>query len=214
MFTSNISSSLAQFYVVWANELETRGNTKKADAIYNQGIQNGAQPLDLLRRRHQYGYFTLLLKVYLCNQKKMYVLLCTGHCQLQLLGEKVITSYWQLGPVSCVQIQVTSTCPPRPPPLQNQQQLIEHCEITSVVKASGGLPVIPNSDSSEFSIRISSCNQRKIYGVSIGVRNIVSMETRSAKAEKVMTSHICHTSYYIKSPLYPNSTDMFSGNFL
>ena len=54
MFTSNISSSLAQFYVAWANELETRGNTKKADAIYNQGIEKGAQPLDLLRRRHQY----------------------------------------------------------------------------------------------------------------------------------------------------------------
>ena len=54
MFTSGISCQLAQFFIAWAVELENRGNTKKADAIYNQGIQTGAQPQDLLRKRHQY----------------------------------------------------------------------------------------------------------------------------------------------------------------
>ncbi len=53
MFTQGIATSLAQFYVFWAQELESVGNTKKADLIYNQGLQNAAQPLDFLQKRHQ-----------------------------------------------------------------------------------------------------------------------------------------------------------------
>ena len=55
LFNQKIGSKLAQFYTAWAWELEQVGNYKKADTIFSQGDELGAQPLDLLRRRHRYG---------------------------------------------------------------------------------------------------------------------------------------------------------------
>ena len=42
--------------------------------------------------------------------------------------------------------------------------------------------------------------------------NLFKMGTSVETIKKV--GRWCHTSYYIKSPLYPNSTDMLSNNFL
>ncbi|KAK2155419.1 hypothetical protein LSH36_241g07000 [Paralvinella palmiformis] len=51
MFDNKIGHKLASFYEAWASELESLGNTKKADTVYIQGLENGAEPQDLLRRR-------------------------------------------------------------------------------------------------------------------------------------------------------------------
>lgn len=54
MFNNSIGSAVAEFYIAWASELETLGNIKKADAIYKKGIEQFAQPRDLLLKRHAY----------------------------------------------------------------------------------------------------------------------------------------------------------------
>ena len=53
MFDNKIGHKLASFYEAWASELEHVGNTKKADAVYLQGLENGAEPLELLRQRQR-----------------------------------------------------------------------------------------------------------------------------------------------------------------
>ncbi|XP_047474733.1 uncharacterized protein LOC125029042 [Penaeus chinensis] len=41
-------TGLAEFYMSWAWEIEKVGNYKRADAIYQKGLQCGAKPLDVL----------------------------------------------------------------------------------------------------------------------------------------------------------------------
>ncbi|KAL7992467.1 hypothetical protein Chor_016723 [Crotalus horridus] len=48
-----IGTSLAQLYITWAEELEARGNYKKADVIFQEGILCKAEPLDKLLSHHR-----------------------------------------------------------------------------------------------------------------------------------------------------------------
>ncbi|XP_070787436.1 mitotic checkpoint serine/threonine-protein kinase BUB1 beta [Pituophis catenifer annectens] len=48
-----IGTSLAQLYITWAEELETRENYKKADVIFQEGILCKAEPLDKLLSHHR-----------------------------------------------------------------------------------------------------------------------------------------------------------------
>ncbi|XP_042543556.1 mitotic checkpoint serine/threonine-protein kinase BUB1 beta isoform X1 [Dipodomys spectabilis] len=48
-----IGVSLAQFYISWAEEYEARENFKKADAIFQEGIQRKAEPLERLQSQHR-----------------------------------------------------------------------------------------------------------------------------------------------------------------
>ena len=48
-----MTCELAAFYEIWAWEYERIGNLKRANSIYEQGIQRGATPLDLLKKKHQ-----------------------------------------------------------------------------------------------------------------------------------------------------------------
>ncbi|CAI9553469.1 unnamed protein product [Staurois parvus] len=43
----------AQLYIVWAEEYEARGNFKKADSVFQDGIQRRAEPLDKLEASHR-----------------------------------------------------------------------------------------------------------------------------------------------------------------
>ena len=54
MFEQSIGCGVALLYEEWANLLERLGNTKKADAIYLEGISRRAQPLDELKKKHRY----------------------------------------------------------------------------------------------------------------------------------------------------------------
>lgn len=53
MFDQKIGCELSILYEEWASFLERLGNTKKANAIYLEGIKRGAQPLDVLNIKHQ-----------------------------------------------------------------------------------------------------------------------------------------------------------------
>ncbi|XP_019407739.1 PREDICTED: mitotic checkpoint serine/threonine-protein kinase BUB1 beta isoform X1 [Crocodylus porosus] len=53
LHSQEIGTSLALFYVTWAEELEARGNYKKADLIFQEGIQRKADPLDKLQSHHR-----------------------------------------------------------------------------------------------------------------------------------------------------------------
>ncbi|KAM6467555.1 mitotic checkpoint serine/threonine-protein kinase BUB1 beta isoform 1-T2 [Liasis olivaceus] len=48
-----IGTTLAQLYITWAEELEARGNYKKADTIFQEGIFCKAEPLDKLLSQHR-----------------------------------------------------------------------------------------------------------------------------------------------------------------
>ncbi|KAG8126197.1 hypothetical protein E2320_021288 [Naja naja] len=48
-----IGTSLAQLYITWGEELEARGNYKKADTIFQEGILCKAEPLDKLLSHHR-----------------------------------------------------------------------------------------------------------------------------------------------------------------
>ncbi|XP_044293072.1 mitotic checkpoint serine/threonine-protein kinase BUB1 beta [Varanus komodoensis] len=48
-----IGTSLAQLYITWAEELEARGNYKKADSVFQDGIMCKAEPLDKLLSHHR-----------------------------------------------------------------------------------------------------------------------------------------------------------------
>ncbi|KAM3920378.1 mitotic checkpoint serine/threonine-protein kinase BUB1 beta [Leptodactylus fuscus] len=43
----------AQLYITWAEEYEARGNYKKADSIFQDGIQRRAEPLEKLETHHK-----------------------------------------------------------------------------------------------------------------------------------------------------------------
>ncbi|XP_008115060.2 mitotic checkpoint serine/threonine-protein kinase BUB1 beta [Anolis carolinensis] len=51
--SQGIGTSLAQLYITWAEELEARGNYKKADLIFQEGIRCKAEPSDKLLCHHR-----------------------------------------------------------------------------------------------------------------------------------------------------------------
>ncbi|XP_045132225.1 uncharacterized protein LOC123516686 [Portunus trituberculatus] len=53
MEAKNLCLSLADFYINWAWEMEKIGNYKRADAIYEKGLQAGAKPLCSLQESHK-----------------------------------------------------------------------------------------------------------------------------------------------------------------
>ncbi|EPQ03962.1 Mitotic checkpoint serine/threonine-protein kinase BUB1 beta [Myotis brandtii] len=53
LHNQGIAVSLAQFYISWAEEYEARENFKKADMIFQEGIQRKATPLERLQSQHR-----------------------------------------------------------------------------------------------------------------------------------------------------------------
>ncbi|XP_061467442.1 mitotic checkpoint serine/threonine-protein kinase BUB1 beta [Rhineura floridana] len=53
LHSQKIGTSLAQLYITWAEELEERGNYKKADLIFQDGLLCKAAPLDKLLSHHR-----------------------------------------------------------------------------------------------------------------------------------------------------------------
>ncbi|XP_073732887.1 mitotic checkpoint serine/threonine-protein kinase BUB1 beta isoform X1 [Callorhinus ursinus] len=53
LHSQGIGVSLAQFYISWAEEYEARENFKKADKIFQEGIQQKAKPLERLQSQHR-----------------------------------------------------------------------------------------------------------------------------------------------------------------
>nr|XP_005603211.1 mitotic checkpoint serine/threonine-protein kinase BUB1 beta isoform X2 [Equus caballus] len=53
LHNQGIGVSLAQFYISWAEEYEARENFKKADMIFQEGIQKKAEPLERLQSQHR-----------------------------------------------------------------------------------------------------------------------------------------------------------------
>ncbi|XP_040825448.1 mitotic checkpoint serine/threonine-protein kinase BUB1 beta [Ochotona curzoniae] len=53
LHSQEIGISLAQFYISWAEEYEARENFKKADMIFQEGIQRKAEPLERLQSQHR-----------------------------------------------------------------------------------------------------------------------------------------------------------------
>nr|XP_056707054.1 mitotic checkpoint serine/threonine-protein kinase BUB1 beta [Euleptes europaea] len=53
LHSQGIGTSLAQLYITWAEELEARGNYKKADLIFQDGLLCKAEPLDKLQSHHR-----------------------------------------------------------------------------------------------------------------------------------------------------------------
>uniref|UniRef100_G3T802 Mitotic checkpoint serine/threonine-protein kinase BUB1 beta n=1 Tax=Loxodonta africana TaxID=9785 RepID=G3T802_LOXAF len=53
LHNQGIGVSLAQFYISWAEEYEARENFKKADMIFQEGLQRKAEPLEKLQSQHR-----------------------------------------------------------------------------------------------------------------------------------------------------------------
>jgi len=53
LFNNKIGSGLAILFHAWASALEQTGDTRKADAVYKQGIDSQAQPVDWLHAQHR-----------------------------------------------------------------------------------------------------------------------------------------------------------------
>ncbi|XP_037258244.1 mitotic checkpoint serine/threonine-protein kinase BUB1 beta isoform X2 [Falco biarmicus] len=53
LHSQEIGTTLALLYITWAEELEARGSFKKADLIFQEGLQRKAEPLDKLQSRHR-----------------------------------------------------------------------------------------------------------------------------------------------------------------
>ncbi|NXH20569.1 BUB1B kinase, partial [Bucco capensis] len=54
LHSQEIGTTLALLYITWAEELETRGNFKRADLIFQEGLQRKAEPLEKLQFHHRY----------------------------------------------------------------------------------------------------------------------------------------------------------------
>ncbi|NXN99955.1 BUB1B kinase, partial [Rhinopomastus cyanomelas] len=54
LHSQGIGTTLAQLYITWAEELEARGNFKKADLIFQEGLQRKAEPLVKLQSHHRH----------------------------------------------------------------------------------------------------------------------------------------------------------------
>ncbi|XP_048452814.1 mitotic checkpoint serine/threonine-protein kinase BUB1 isoform X1 [Rhincodon typus] len=55
MYSQEVGIKSAALYLAWANVLEMKGNFQIADSIFQKGIQNSAEPVDMLI--HHYGCF-------------------------------------------------------------------------------------------------------------------------------------------------------------
>ncbi|OPJ74189.1 mitotic checkpoint serine/threonine-protein kinase BUB1 beta isoform D [Patagioenas fasciata monilis] len=53
LHSQEIGTNLALLYITWAEVLEARGNFKKADQIFQEGLQRKAEPLDKLQSYHR-----------------------------------------------------------------------------------------------------------------------------------------------------------------
>ncbi|XP_048188731.1 mitotic checkpoint serine/threonine-protein kinase BUB1 beta [Perognathus longimembris pacificus] len=53
LHNQGIGVSLAQFYISWAEEYEARENFKRADAVFQEGIERKAEPLERLQSQHR-----------------------------------------------------------------------------------------------------------------------------------------------------------------
>ncbi|NXF91833.1 BUB1B kinase, partial [Eubucco bourcierii] len=51
--SQEIGTALALLYITWAEVLEARGSFKKADLIFQEGLQRKAEPLDRLQSHHR-----------------------------------------------------------------------------------------------------------------------------------------------------------------
>ncbi|NXS14187.1 BUB1B kinase, partial [Neodrepanis coruscans] len=51
--SQEIGTTLALLYITWAEALEARGSFKKADLIFQEGLQRQAEPLDKLQAHHR-----------------------------------------------------------------------------------------------------------------------------------------------------------------
>ncbi|XP_010013680.1 PREDICTED: mitotic checkpoint serine/threonine-protein kinase BUB1 beta, partial [Nestor notabilis] len=51
--SQEIGTTLALLYITWAEVLEARGSFKKADLIFQEGLQRKAEPLDRLQSHHR-----------------------------------------------------------------------------------------------------------------------------------------------------------------
>ncbi|KAM6205012.1 mitotic checkpoint serine/threonine-protein kinase BUB1 beta isoform 2-T3 [Sarcoramphus papa] len=53
LHSQEIGTTLALLYITWADVLEARGSFKKADLIFQEGLQRKAEPLDKLQSHHR-----------------------------------------------------------------------------------------------------------------------------------------------------------------
>ncbi|NWH73140.1 BUB1B kinase, partial [Piaya cayana] len=53
LHSQGIGTTLALLYITWAEVLEARGNFKRADIIFQEGLQRKAEPLDKLQSFHR-----------------------------------------------------------------------------------------------------------------------------------------------------------------
>ncbi|NXY86164.1 BUB1B kinase, partial [Alcedo cyanopectus] len=53
LHSQEIGTTLAQLYISWAELLEARGSFKKADLIFQEGLQRKAEPLEKLQSHHR-----------------------------------------------------------------------------------------------------------------------------------------------------------------
>uniref|UniRef100_A0A672TNQ8 BUB1 mitotic checkpoint serine/threonine kinase B n=1 Tax=Strigops habroptila TaxID=2489341 RepID=A0A672TNQ8_STRHB len=53
LHSQEIGTTLALLYITWAEVLEARGSFKKADLIFQEGLQRKAEPLDRLQSHHR-----------------------------------------------------------------------------------------------------------------------------------------------------------------
>uniref|UniRef100_A0A8C5ITD5 Mitotic checkpoint serine/threonine-protein kinase BUB1 beta n=1 Tax=Junco hyemalis TaxID=40217 RepID=A0A8C5ITD5_JUNHY len=53
LWSQEIGTTLAALYITWAEALEARGSFRKADLIFQQGLQRKAEPLDKLQAHHK-----------------------------------------------------------------------------------------------------------------------------------------------------------------
>ncbi|NXG56295.1 BUB1B kinase, partial [Hemiprocne comata] len=53
LHSQEIGTTLALLYITWAEALEARGSFKKADLIFQEGLQHKAEPLDKLQSHHR-----------------------------------------------------------------------------------------------------------------------------------------------------------------
>uniref|UniRef100_T1JEU5 Protein kinase domain-containing protein n=1 Tax=Strigamia maritima TaxID=126957 RepID=T1JEU5_STRMM len=64
MNTNNLFCKLAKFYINWALELEKIEDVKKADAVFIEGINRNAQPIDLLKTSHRQFMVRISLRIH------------------------------------------------------------------------------------------------------------------------------------------------------
>jgi len=53
LYNNRIGAGLAVLYHAWASAVEQAGDTRRADAVYTQGIEAQAQPVDWLQTQHR-----------------------------------------------------------------------------------------------------------------------------------------------------------------